>query len=119
MHCVACGRQLAGNDFRAFQTLGDCHPVCPDCHRFRQRQPSAGHSTLMRRLFAAGRSISRCHCCGAESELEVHFIRPLALGGQAESRNLLLLCDACHDKAHLPGARIKGSAIEIPGNAAE
>ena len=113
MRCVNCGRELPGNDFRAFRTLGDCHPVCEDCSEAKDKGPGFSRRTLLRRLYAAGRVISRCHCCRAEGSLEIHFIRPLAIGSQADSRNLLVLCSTCHDKAHQPGARIKGTAIKV------
>jgi 5-methylcytosine-specific restriction endonuclease McrA len=112
MRCVVCKLELPEIDFRNLPTLGDCHPVCSDCHRAGKQGPYVGRETLLRRLYAAGRSISRCQCCDAEGTLEIHFIRPLALGGDAESPNLLVLCGQCHAKAHLPGARIKGTAIE-------
>jgi hypothetical protein len=113
MRCVACRIELPGSDFRVFGTLGDCHPVCPDCYQGRDKSLGVSRRTLLNRLYAAGRSISCCQCCQAESSLEIHFIRPLAIGGTADSRNLLVLCSECHDKAHQPGAKIKGSAIEV------
>ncbi|MEA2063151.1 MAG: HNH endonuclease signature motif containing protein [Gemmatimonadota bacterium] len=114
MRCAACGMQLEGEDFRNYPTLGDCHPVCPDCHRTRGVMISEGRRTLLRGMYAAGRTISRCQVCGAESGgLEVHFIRPLVSGGDTGSRNLLLLCPACHGRAHRPGARLTGrKAVE-------
>ena len=113
MRCVACRLELPGSDFRAFRTLGDCHPVCPECYQAREKSPVAGRGTLLNRLYAAGRTISCCQSCRAEGSVEIHFIRPLAAGGAAESRNLLILCGECHDKAHQPGARITGTATRV------
>jgi predicted HNH restriction endonuclease len=45
-------------------------------------------------------------------KLEIHFLKPLALGGDARSSNLILLCRGCHDKVHR-GARILGSAAVV------
>ncbi|MBN2290455.1 MAG: HNH endonuclease [Candidatus Glassbacteria bacterium] len=116
MRCVACGKELPGDDFSGFQTLGDCHPVCPECYRSRTRVSAAGRRTLLRRLYAAGRSISRCQCCGAESPPEIHFIKPLAAGGAADSRNLIVLCSECHRKAHQPGAKVRSLTVKSEGS---
>lgn len=47
-------------------------------------------------LIAHGR---RCAVCGEEAD-EVHHIRPRHLGGKDHPRNLVPLCEACHDELH-------------------
>ena len=44
----------------------------------------------------------RCEVCGQSSvqELEVHHITPRAAGGGNELRNLVVLCERCHDDHH-------------------
>lgn len=43
-----------------------------------------------------------CEVCSAEivRDLEVHHIRPRAEGGGNELRNLIVVCEGCHDKHH-------------------
>lgn len=41
----------------------------------------------------------KCAICG-KSAREVHHIRPKHLGGKNHPRNLILLCDDCHDDVH-------------------
>ena len=41
----------------------------------------------------------RCASCGEEAD-EVHHIRPRHLGGTDHPRNLMPLCEACHDEIH-------------------
>ena len=41
----------------------------------------------------------RCAICGKPAR-EVHHIRPKHLGGKNHPRNLILLCDDCHDEVH-------------------
>jgi 5-methylcytosine-specific restriction endonuclease McrA len=105
MHCALCRKDLPGDDFRSAPSLGDCHPLCAGCLGSLGKRFRPGRRTLVRSLYAAGRSISACQACGALGAAEFHFLLPLARGGTAESRNLLVLCPACHDKAHR-GARI-------------
>ena len=112
--CTACGIELKVSDPRQAPTHGDCWPVCSAClQKFRSAAVSAG--SLLRRLYAAGRSVSSCQACESGDELEIHFIKPLAAGGKPETSNLLLLCSACHDKVHA-GARIRGKAVGIIKN---
>lgn len=47
-------------------------------------------------LIAYGR---RCMSCGEPAD-EVHHIRPRHLGGTDHPRNLVPLCEACHDEVH-------------------
>ena len=47
-------------------------------------------------LIAHGR---RCMSCGEPAD-EVHHIRPRHLGGTDHPRNLVPLCEACHDEVH-------------------
>lgn len=44
----------------------------------------------------------RCELCGAESlkDLEVHHVQPRAAGGSNDAHNLMVLCEACHDRHH-------------------
>ena len=44
--------------------------------------------------------IRRCTICGGTDRLEVHHIIHRSLGGGDEPENLIMLCKACHDKAH-------------------
>jgi 5-methylcytosine-specific restriction protein A len=70
---------------------------------------------LVRALYSAGRSISSCSGCGVTgSELEVHFLRPLATGGTEDPDNLILLCKSCHDKVHHGGAVTVRARIIAP-----
>jgi hypothetical protein len=112
MYCAACHTDLPGNDFRASRTMGDCHPLCPDCAQTLGSCPAPSRQTLIRLIYASGRSISSCQACGSNEGLEFHYLRPLAAGGGAESSNLLLLCRDCHDKVH-QGAHIIGRAVGI------
>lgn len=41
----------------------------------------------------------RCAICGRPAR-EVHHIRPKHLKGKDHPRNLILLCDECHDEVH-------------------
>lgn len=41
----------------------------------------------------------RCAICGAPAR-EVHHIRPKHLKGRNHPRNLILLCNECHDEVH-------------------
>ena len=41
----------------------------------------------------------KCAICGKPAR-EVHHIRPKHLGGKNHPRNLILLCDDCHDEVH-------------------
>jgi len=109
--CTACGIELKESDPRQAPTLGDCWPVCSVCWQ-KSRSAAVSAGSLIRRLYAAGRSVSSCQACESSAELEIHFIKPLATGGKSESRNLIVLCSACHDKVHA-GARIRGKAVGI------
>ena len=44
-----------------------------------------------------------CHVCGCteESKLVYHHIVPLALGGENDLRNIIVLCAECHSKTHM------------------
>ncbi|HLA40783.1 MAG TPA: HNH endonuclease signature motif containing protein [Candidatus Glassbacteria bacterium] len=110
MICTGCGIEFRVDNFRLAENLGDCWPVCSSCRTQRGRLVSTGRNTLQRKLYAAGRSISSCDACKREAELELHFILPAVRGGRSESRNLLVLCPACHDQVHA-GARIKPRKI--------
>jgi hypothetical protein len=35
-----------------------------------------------------------------EADLQLHFIRPLAAGGEPQPSNTVLLCRTCHERAH-------------------
>lgn len=43
-----------------------------------------------------------CELCGSDrvADLEVHHIRERAAGGSNEARNLMVLCEGCHDRHH-------------------
>jgi hypothetical protein len=49
-----------------------------------------------------------CEVCSAEivRDLEVHHIRPRAEGGGNELRNLIVVCEECHDKHHAGAIQI-------------
>ena len=112
MKCSKCGLELEPGDLRDTATAGDCWPVCQACRGNDKPAFAYSRRTLLRTLYAAGRSISACNACGLQDKLELHWIRPLADGGRPESSNLLALCRACHDKAHA-GARIIGRAAGV------
>ena len=112
MKCSKCGRELEPGDWRDTAATGDCWPVCQACLLNAKTVFAYSQRTLLRTLYAAGRSISVCHACGLQDQLELHWIRPFAAGGRPESSNLLALCRACHDKAHA-GARIIGKAAGV------
>lgn len=42
----------------------------------------------------------QCVCCGSVGRLEVHHIRPVALGGTDDMHNLIGLCASCHKAIH-------------------
>jgi len=109
--CTACGIELKVSDPRRAHNLGDCWGLCSACQQ-KFRSAAVSSQSLIRRLYAAGRTVSSCQACESGEDLEIHFIRPLANGGKAESANLLVLCRACHDKVHA-GARIRGKAVGI------
>ena len=54
---------------------------------------SAWNNTIIRR---------NCELCGSSEVrgLEVHHIKPRSEGGDNHASNLMVLCDACHDKHH-------------------
>ena len=112
MRCTACGIELGISDFRMGRTIGDCHPLCSACAQSLGGARPVNRQALLRRLYAAGRDIASCNCCSSNRELEIHFIKPLAVGGTRESANLLVLCPECHDKVH-QGATISGSTVSI------
>lgn len=43
-----------------------------------------------------------CELCGSEDlkSLEVHHVQPRAAGGSNDAHNLMVLCEACHDRHH-------------------
>lgn len=41
-----------------------------------------------------------CACCGNKSNLELHHVIPISLGGNDECYNLIYLCFNCHKKMH-------------------
>lgn len=41
-----------------------------------------------------------CGCCGSKSNLELHHIIPIYLGGEDKYYNLIYLCNDCHIKIH-------------------
>lgn len=42
----------------------------------------------------------KCDNCGSSSQLVIHHIVPLAVGGAERASNLSVLCHACHNKLH-------------------
>lgn len=46
-----------------------------------------------------------CANCGASSNLELHHVVPIALGGTNRLTNLVMLCEPCHGKTHGEGWR--------------
>lgn len=38
----------------------------------------------------------RCVVCGARNRLTVHHLKPRALGGPDDVRNVVTLCEGCH-----------------------
>lgn len=41
----------------------------------------------------------RCYACGGSESLSVHHIKPRREGGKSIPRNLVTLCNSCHNKA--------------------
>jgi len=41
-----------------------------------------------------------CICCGAQEHLELHHILPLAMGGNNDISNLMVLCHDHHMEIH-------------------
>jgi len=109
--CTACSIELKASGLHQAHTLGDCWPLCSVCLQ-KYRSSAVSGQSLIRKLYAAGRSVSSCQACESGEGLEIHFIRPLATGGKPESANLLVLCRACHDKVHA-GAHIRGKSVGI------
>mgnify|MGYP001329878625 CR=1 FL=1 len=105
IRCAGCGVELKDSDSGRSGTLGDCYLLCAACLHAAGRQVHPTRQTLVRSIFSAGRSVSRCQVCGAEGQSEFHFLVPLARGGVAESGNLLVLCRSCHQAVH-QGARL-------------
>jgi hypothetical protein len=54
---------------------------------------------VIRRL-ALDRDDHQCQFCGSSSDLSVHHIIPLSVGGDSTLDNLRVLCHACHQKEH-------------------
>lgn len=52
------------------------------------------------RQLALERDGRHCTVCGSSSDLSVHHIIPLSLGGDSTLDNLRVLCHACHQKEH-------------------
>jgi len=40
-----------------------------------------------------------CKCCGTSLNLSTHHIIPLKQGGKTDERNLVTLCESCHNLA--------------------
>jgi len=55
---------------------------------------------LRKRMISAGMNLKVCANCGADSELVIHHIVPLALGGSNRTSNLVCLCTSCHSLMH-------------------
>ena len=106
LKCVSCGDEINSKSFRDSETAGDCHPLCEKCVSMVEKQ-ALNRQSLIRKLYSAGRGLSHCQACRAEGLQEFHFIKPLCQGGQPEAANILVLCSACHDRIHEPGARIR------------
>ena len=133
--CTGCGIALRATSYRdALEKSNfwpDCWPLCSSCcsswpgsrssYSSSEKNATQTNRTripdrrrLIRTLYAAGRSLSCCHSCTAETALEVHFIRPILRIAEESfgSANLLLLCPSCHDKVH-SGAVISGATVSV------
>lgn len=42
----------------------------------------------------------RCETCLSDNSLHIHHIKHVSLGGTNESKNLIILCEACHEREH-------------------
>lgn len=42
---------------------------------------------------------SECAWCGSKESLELHHLLPVCIGGDNDSRNLMILCHDCHQEA--------------------
>ena len=98
-NCPACGRIAAPK--RARRGEQDNIPVCPRCRRIVKRVLEPGDRSRRRSLtHQRAKLIERdgplCRWCGADTELTIDHVVPLARGGTNEPENLQLLCSECN-----------------------
>lgn len=52
---------------------------------------------------ALERAAQKCERCGSPTNLHVHHKKPVSKGGKDDQKNLQVLCQKCHKKAHKKG----------------
>lgn len=70
-----------------------------------------GKSQILARRRTIAERGSVCEWCGYHGYVELHHIIPIIDGGDHSAANVVLLCDACHRKAHGYKPRKPGVAI--------
>jgi DNA mismatch repair protein MutS len=63
-----------------------------------------------------------CEVCGSDKvkDLEVHHIHERAAGGSNDARNLMVLCEACHDRHHAaPEASVASQPLKMTSDGLE
>lgn len=88
--CLRCGRLSSGSYCPAHQPTGWKLRQSPSS---RDRAPLS----LIRKVKARDR---RCVRCGSTDRLHAHHLQAVAAGGGHDERNLVTLCDSCHQLAH-------------------
>ena len=54
--------------------------------------------TIREKVFSSKGRV--CSNCGSRTDLDVHHIKPLSLGGSNKLSNLIVLCRYCHETVH-------------------
>lgn len=67
---------------------------------------------IVRRLVLE-RDRRRCRRCGNRWRLSPHHVKPRDQGGSNDPRNLITLCDACHDWAEIETAERGLSWVDL------
>lgn len=52
-----------------------------------------------------------CIKCGAKAQIEVHHVKPIALGGTNRDDNLITLCFDCHRESHRREAKVPSPKV--------
>jgi hypothetical protein len=88
--------------------------ICADCNPAAERDPDALPDNWRRvRPGVMKRDGRRCKHCGSRERLSVHHITPRPLGTH-DPKNLVTLCDQCHDAVEQPAEGFRGSREGTP-----
>jgi hypothetical protein len=92
--CIICGKSFLPKN-RSPQTA-----YCSkECSRSERNKLNLTKSIVREYFFE--RANFACQECGASGiHLECHHIEPIYKGGKDIVRNIIVLCDKCHQKAH-------------------